>query len=729
MSKSNTPSSTALSRRKFLSAVGGITFAVSASAILPKWIMDAAEPALNAEDKGSAISAWVHIRPDGRITIYNPAAEMGQGSMTALPAILAEELDADWSKVHIEFSPIEPKIYGPGAWGGRMMTVGSRAVSGYYESLRQAGAQARFVLMDNVAKKWNVPLAELSTEPSMVIHRASNRKISYGEIASFATMPEKLPQIPKEQLKDPKNFRLIGNPDIERCDMPSKVNGSAKYAIDVRIPGMVYGVISRSPVNGSKPTLLNGEEIRKISGVIDVVTLNHGIGLVADTLEKALKVKAQLKIQWSADAKAASHSSEQAYAEYTSLVKDENRKGRSLEAKGDLNNALKDAQKVYSAIYKNDYLYHAQMEPLNAVVALAPDGSSAEVWCGSQAPDSAKGAAARVLGLDESKVTLYPHFLGGGFGRRSSTDYVEEAAALAKTVRKPVKLIWTREDDLQYGQYRPICLQYLEAGVDQAGNINSWKYIISGTGDSLLASGAEMPFYTLPDLQIELRAVDHGMRTKHWRAVGHGPNKYAIEAFIDEIAHDQKKDPYQYRRHLMRNHPRALKVLETVAEMAGWGKKLPAGRAMGIAFAERSGSPGAGVCEISLDRTTGKIKVHRIWAAVDGGVVVQPDNAKAQTEGSLLMGLSSVFYESITIKNGEAQQSNFHDYPLLRMEDMPEILEVKFVASNEPPSGLGEAGLPFIGPAVANAFLALTGKALRHMPFTPEKVLAVLAAK
>ncbi|MBK9491692.1 MAG: xanthine dehydrogenase family protein molybdopterin-binding subunit [Haliscomenobacter sp.] len=366
--------------------------------------------------------------------------------------------------------------------------------------------------------------------------------------------------------------------------------------------------ISRSPVNGSKPTLLNSDEIRKISGVIDLVTLGHGIGVVADTLEKALKVKAQLKIQWSTGAKAASHNSEQAYAEYTALVMDENRKGRSLEAKGDLNNALKDASKVYSATYKN----------------------------------------------------------------------------------------------------------------------SAWKYIISGTGDNLLASGAEMPFYTLPDLQIELRAIDHGMRTKHWRAVGHGPNKYAIEAFIDEVAHDQKKDPYQYRRHLMRNHPRALKVLETVAEMAGWGKKLPAGRAMGIAFAERSGSPGAGICEISLDRATGKIKVHHIWAAVDGGVIVQPDNAKAQTEGSLLMGLSSIFHESITIKNGEAQQSNFHDYPILRMEDVPETLEVKFIDSQEAPSGLGEAGLPFIGPAVANAFLALTGKALRHMPFTPEKVLAML---
>ena len=727
--KNSKSSDTTVSRRKFLSAAGGITFAITTYAILPQWAFENPELEPNPEDKGRQISAWVHIRPDGRINIYNPAAEMGQGSMTALPVIFAEEMDADWALVHIEYSPIEPKIYGPGVWGGRMMTVGSRAVSGYYDSLRQAGAQARYVLMDNVAKKWNVPITELSTEPSMVVHGASKRKISYGEIASFATLPEKLPAIPVNQLKDPKNFRLIGNQKITRFDIPAKVNGSAKYAIDVRLPGMVYGVISRSPVNGAKPSLLNATEIRKITGVIEVVTLDHGIGVVADTLEKALKAKAALRIEWSKGAKAATHSSEQAYAEYTALVNDDSRKGRSLESKGDPANAIKMATKVYTAMYKNDYLYHAQMEPLNAVVSLAVDGTSAEVWCGTQAPDSAKGAAARVLGLNESKVTLYPHYLGGGFGRRSSPDYVEEAAALAKAVRKPVKLIWTREDDMQYGQFRPICLQHLQAGVDQAGNITSWKYIISGTGDNLLASGAEMPFYTLPDLLIELRAVDHGIRTKHWRAVGHGPNKYAIEAFIDEIAQDQQKDPYQYRRHLMRNHPRALKVLDTVAEMAGWGKKLPQGRAMGIAFAERSGSPGAGVCEISLDRETGKIKVHHIWAAVDGGVIVQPDNARAQTEGSILMGLSSVFHESITIKNGEVQQSNFHDYPILRMADIPETLEVKFIDSREAPSGLGEAGLPFIGPAVANAFLALTGQALRHMPFTEERVLATIGAK
>lgn len=717
-----------MKRRKFLTATGGITFAVSAYAFLPQWLW--AEPSTEngPNGMGNQINAWVHIRPDGRITIYNPAAEMGQGSMTALPLIFAEELDADWSAVHIEQSPVEPKIYGPGAWGGRMMTVGSRAVSGYYESLRQAGAQARYVLLYNAAQKWNVPITELTTEPSVVMHKASNRKLNYGEIASFAKLPDKLPAIPAEQLKNPKNFRLIGNKNIARFDIPAKVDGSAVYSIDVRLPGMVYAVISRSPVNGAKPTLLNESDIQDINGVLQVVLLQHGVGIVAETIEIALTAKQQLQIQWSKDTKASGHNSQEAFNDYAALVRDEGNKGRVMENKGNASQAILSATKIYVADYKNDYVYHAQMEPLNAVVSIAGDGKSAEVWCGTQAPDGARSAAARVLGMDESMVSVYPQYLGGGFGRRSSADYVEEAAGLAKAVQKPVKLIWTREDDLQYGQFRPICLQHLQAGVDQAGNITGFKYIISGTGDGLLASGAEMPFYTLPDQLIELKNVDHGIRTKHWRSVGHGPNKYAIEAFIDEIAHDQKKDPYSYRQHLMRNHPRALKVLDTAASMAGWGKKLPQEHAMGIAFAERSGSLCAGVCEISLDRQSGKIKVHHIWTALDGGVIVQPDNAVAQTEGSILMGLSTVLHESLTIKNGKIQQSNFHDYPILRMADIPETIEVKFIESQEAPSGLGEAGLPFIGPAVANAFLALTGKPLRHMPFTAQRVLEALKA-
>lgn len=714
-----------ISRRKFLTAAGGITFAVTAYAMFPRFSISESNNN-DPEALGNQLTAWVHLRPDGRITIYNPAAEMGQGSMTALPVILAEEMDADWSKVHIVQSPVEPKIYGPGVWGGRMMTVGSRTISGYYESLRQAGAQARYVLLANVAKKWNVPIEELTTEPSMVIHKKSNKKVSYGEVAAFATMIDKVPTIPDNQLKNPKDFRLIGNQKVQRFDIPPKVNGSAQYAIDVRVPGMVYGVISRAPVHGAKPNLLNEEDIRAIKGVLDVVILDYGVGIIAETIEKALEVKPQLQIQWSKDAKAATHDSEAAYEDYMKLVRDDNKKGRELNKKGDIIAAFKNGTKIYTADYKNDYLSHAQMEPLNAVVSVTEDGNSAEVWIGSQSPDGARGAVARVLGLEESKITMHPMYLGGGLGRRSSSDYVEEAAHLAKKIRKPVKLIWTREDDIQYGQYRPICLQHMQASVDNSGNITGWKHIVSGTGDGLLSSGAEIPFYTIDNQLIEQRSVDHGIRTKHWRAVGHGPNKYAIEAFLDEIAADQKIDPYKFRQTLMKNSPRALKVLDTAAQMANWGSKLPKDRARGIAFGERSDSLAAGVCEISLDRESGKIKVHHIWAALDAGVVVQPDNAIAQMEGAILMGLSAALHESVTIKNGKAQQSNFHDYPILRMSDIPESIDIQIIPSQEKPTGIGEAGLPFIGPALANAFAALTGKRLRHMPFTTEKVLAVL---
>ena len=312
------------------------------------------------------------------------------------------------------------------------------------------------------------------------------------------------------------------------------------------------------------------------------------------------------------------------------------------------------------------------------------------------------------------------------FGRRSLSDYIVEATHLSQAVKRPVKLLWTREDDIQYGAFRPISLQKMEAGVDKFGSIIAWRHIIVGPGSRLLGSGARNEFYVMPNQQIEIRGIDHGIRTKHWRGVGHGPNKYAIEAFIDEIALDHQIDPYEYRRNLMRNQPRALKVLDTVAEMANWKEKPAEGRARGIAFAERSGSLSAGVIEISVDRDTGKIRVHHIWAALDAGIVVQPDNAVAQMEGSILFGLGSVLKEEISFKNGAVQQSNFHDYQLLRMADIPETLDVKIIPSQERPEGIGEAGLPVVGGCIANAFAALTGKRLRHMPFTPERVKEAL---
>ena len=513
---------------------------------------------------------------------------------------------------------------------------------------------------------------------------------------------------------------------IQRIDIPAKVDGSATYAMDIQVPGMVYGVITRSPVHGSKPELINEKEIRSMEGVIEIVMLKHGVGVITTSIEQAFKAKGKLQIKWSKGAKAENHNSEEIYAEYEKVAADSSYKGEYIVNKGDTEKSLNNAAKTYEIDYKNDYICHVQMEPLNAIVSLAADQASVEVWVGTQAPGFNRSAIAKVLGIDESKVTIHRQYLGGGFGRRSNPDWILETIELAKVAKKPVKLIWSREDDIQYGMFRPISLQRMQASIDNSGKITAWKHTIVGTGGGLLSSGAETHYYSFPNQKIELLNVDAGIRTKHWRAVGHGPNKFAIEAFIDEIAADQGIDPLDIRMELMKDYPRAQKVLKTAVEMSNWKNPSPKGRAKGLAFAERSNSLGACVCEISVDRNTGRIKVHHIWSALDAGIVVQPDNVIAQMEGGFLMGLSSVLKESITIKNGVVQESNFHDYPILRMNEIPESIEVKIIPSMEKPTGVGESSVPLIGGAIANAFARLTGKQIRHLPFTGDKVLKIL---
>ena len=712
----NPISNSKISRRSFLTTAGGFTFVIAAGAFVPA-----------LKDKGinnGDISIWVSINPNGQIRIFNPSSEMGQGSMTALAIIIAEEMDVDWNDVTIEPSPVEPSQYGlqwGGNLGGPMMTVGSRTVKGYYKALRQAGAQARYVMRHSAARKWNVPIHEVITKPSLLIHRNSSKKITYAQISESINIPE---QIPNElSLKDPKEFRLIGN-KVDRFDIPSKTTGQAIYSTDVYLPDMVFGVIQRSPVHNGSPSLLNKEAILKMSGVIDILLLDYGVGIIAQSTEDALKAKSELNINWG-QSKASEYNSVEAYQNYSTLAKSDKR-GGEINSQGDINEAFRKADKIIQAEYKNDYNYHAQMEPLNAVISVSPDGKHAEAWVGSQAPDNARSAIARTLNLEFKNVTLHPCYLGGGFGRRSMSDYAVEAAILGNHIRKPLKLIWTREDDMQYGAFRPICLQHMEAALDTNGTITGWKHIIAGTGDGLLGSGAGIRYYDIPNQQIEVRNIDHGVRTKHWRSVAHGPNKYAIEAFIDEIATSKDQDPYQFRRKLMRNSPRELAVLDKVAEMSEWDQPSPDDRAKGMAFAERSGALTAAVAEISLNREAGKIKVHQFWLAIDAGVVVQPDNAIAQLEGGINFGLSSVLYESITLKDGKVEQSNFHNYPLLRISDAPESIECYIIPSQEKPEGIGEASTPIVGGAVANAFLALTGKSLRHMPFTPDKVKSEL---
>ncbi len=715
--------SSTLSRRQFLATAGGITITITAYGLAPSMGLSQKEGKRKAEDK--QLTVWVRLEPNGQLTIYNPAAEMGQGSMTALPVILAEELDADWSKVRIENAPIEPDVYGLDRGDHKiMLTVGSWSVKGYFNSLRQAGAQARYVLLNSVANHWQVPLSELKTDAGLVTHQKSGRQVSYGEITSFIKIPASIPEIPEEQLKRPDQFRLIGSV-LPRYDIPAKVDGSALFAMDVQVPGMLYGVIERGTIHGSQPTLQNEQAIRSLEGIVELVMLEYGVGIVATSLEKALNAKKRIKIQWSEDVKAVGHSSQEAFALYEKMA-NEDQSGEILTEKGNVSESLKTAAKTYSADYKNDYVYHAQMEPLNAIASVAADGMSAEIWAGTQAPGSVADTIAEALQIDPSRVTFHQHFLGGGLGRRSNHDYIIEAARLSKAVSKPVKVLWTREDDLRYGMYRPMSLQRLQASVDASGSLTGLSHCVVGDGGGLLTSGANNEFYAIPHQHLEVRAVENGIRLKHWRAVGHGPNKFAIESFIDEIATGQGIDPYAFRRTLMKESPRALQTLEKAAEMAQWNTPPKEGRARGIAFGERSGSLCTGICEISLDREKGKIRVHHFWSAVDAGIVVQPDNVVAQMEGGILMGMSSVLSESITINQGKVQQSNFHDYPLLRITDIPERIDIAMIPSEEPPQGIGEASLPVVAGAIANAFAALTGKRLRHLPFTPDRVLEAL---
>jgi isoquinoline 1-oxidoreductase beta subunit len=720
-----------LSRRKFLATTGGFTFAITAHAVASSYISILEYGKKQPKLADNQITAWVHLDHDGTVTIYNPATEMGQGSMTALPAIVAEEMDADWSKVRVKHAPIEPEIYGH-SWGrsrrggGNMTTAGSISVMGHYFNLRHAGAQARYILLFSASKKWEIPLEELETEPGMVVHKSSGKKISYGDLLPDIQVPGNLPEIPESNWKKHSDFKIIGNNSLPRLDLPSKSNGTALYSIDIRLPGMVYGVISRSPVNGAKPTLLNETEIRSKAGILDVVVLEHGIGLISSTLERALEVKEQLRIQWGKGAKAEGFNSEEALFNYVKIAADENQKGNSHTNKGNTDEAMKTANKIYEADYFNDFCYHAQMEPLNAVVSISESGASAEVWVGSQAFDGARNAAASALGLDRTNVKIHPMLLGGGFGRRSSTDFVVEACALAKVAKRPLKLIWTREDDIHFGMFRPMSLQRFQAGMDAGGNLHFWKHCIVGQGRNLIASGALVSHYNIPHVKIDIKEQDHGVRTTYWRAVGHPANNFAIESFIDEIAAGQKTNPLALRQKLMVNSPKALRVLNKVAELSDWSSPSKTGRAKGMAFCERSNSLIAGVVEISLNRSNGKIKVHNVWVAIDAGMVVQPENATAQIEGGVIMGLSSVLNESITFRHGAVEQSNYDDYPILRMHEAPEAIQVYFVPSEAPPTGIGEAGNPWLGAAVGNAFAALTGKRLRHMPFTTKKVFDIL---
>ena len=714
---------TNISRRGVLAGLGGMSFCLALGVDGVSLVPEAQANALaNAQ-----VTPWVRIAPDGTITIYSAGAEMGQGSMTSLALILAEELDADWSKVKIEFAPADADIYGYTFQNQKMMAiVGSRAVQLYYTNLRTAGAQVRKVLLANAAEKWGVDVASLKTEPGVVINPANGQRLSYGEIAAFGKIPATLPAVDPKELKARKDFRLIGK-TIPRRDTPSKVNGSAVYAIDVRLPGMVYATALHSPVHTGEPESWNDADIKKMPGVIGTVRLSNGIAIVAEHFEQAMAARNALKAKWK-EGKGAGFDSRRALEEYVHVHHDPKAQITNLETKGDVKAAFAGAAKTYKAEFRSDYGYHAQMEPLNAVVRINDAGTAAEVWEGSQAPDATRNEVAKALGLKPDQVTMHQCYMGGGFGRRSLGDYAAECARIAKEVRRPVKLIWTREEDIAHGMFRPQSFQCLEAAQDATGKVVGWQHCVVGEGAVLLHTGIKPLYYDIPNQNIERRGVSHGIRLKHWRAVGHVFNTFAIESFVDQMAADAGLDPIEFRYQRMSITPKARKCFETVAQMCDWKAKRPDGRALGVSVTERSGSLGAGVVEISLDQKTGKITVHKVWIAVDGGVIVTPGAAKANVESAILYGLSSILHERLTMKDGAVEQTNFHDYNLMRMSDLPEEMHVSFVDVDTRPTGLGEIGNPFIAGAISNAFFKLTGKRLRHLPFTPDRVLETLKA-
>ena len=716
-----------VSRREFLKTSGGVALFIGVSGIIPQMISCRNKREVQGIIQKHPLTAWVQLADDGRIIIYNPAAEMGQGSMTSLPAIFAEEMDADWSMVSVEFSPQESDIYGSDKWSPNrkvMLTAGSMITYGYYSIMRQAGAQARYILMHSAAQHWKVPIEELSTANGEVIDNLAGNRISYGDLFPYLVMPDSLPEFSESEFKDPNSYQFIGI-DQPRVDIPEKVMGTAQFAIDIKLPQMLYGVLERGKVHGASPKLNNESEILAMEGVLKLVHFDYAIGIIAETIDQALAAKKLLNTSWS-EAPSSGFNSQECYEKYEQIASDKST-GKVIIDEGDINSAIKSADKNFTVDFKNDYVYHAQMEPLNSIVKVDTDGKSAEVWVGSQQGFDSKLGIPKYLGIPAENVKINLQYLGGGFGRRSMTDFVLEGTGLAREVApRPVKLIWTREDDVSYGAYRPLTLQRLRAATDAQGNITGFSHCVVGDGGNLVASGIRIDYYDIPNKYAEWREVSEGIRLKHWRSVGHAPNKFAIECMIDEIAIYFKKDPADLRRKLLAKAPRALATLEKAMAISNWGSAIDVNRAKGIAFLERSGTFSTGVCEISVDRTIGKITVHHFWSANDAGIVIQPDNVKAQMEGGIVMGISSALKEQLTIVNGQIQQSNFNDYQILRMEDIPESIETAIIESREPPRGVGESGTPLVACAIANAFLKLTGKPLRHLPFTPERVLNVL---
>ena len=667
-----------------------------------------------------APNQWLRIDRDGIVTITNSVPEMGQGSMTTMPMIVADELDADWGKIKVEQAPANPALYANPVTKTQSYG-GSRGVRDHLEMWRKAGAAARTMLKQAAAQEWGVPESEVDTEPGTVIHRPSGRRLMYGQLVDRAAQLP-VPQDPKLKTKD--QFRYIGKEGIARLDIPLKTDGKAIYGIDVKVPGAQVGSIERCPVFGGKVETFDASAANAIKGVSHVVQVTNGIAVVGDSFWSVMKGRRALKVKWN-EGPLANLSSAEITRGYQDLAK---QPGQVARKEGDAEKVLGGGGKVIEAVYQVPFLEHACMEPMNCTASVKAD--RCEVWVPTQNPGGHQALAAKITGLPLEKVTINTTLLGGGFGRRGEPDFVTDAVETSKAIGGPVKIIWTREDDLQHGFYRPATYNVFKAALDAQGTPTAWWNRIVGPGiliqkgrapagsiDPAAVEGARNHPYDIPNILVEWKEKDFGVPVGFWRSVGSSQNAFITESFIDELAHAAGKDPYEYRRALLGKAKRHKTVLETAATKANWGAPLPAGRARGIAVAFSYGSYAAHVAEVSVT-PDGQLRVHKLVCAIDCGIAVNPDQVRAQMEGGAVYAMTGLF-DQITLEKGRVQQSNFHDYPMLRIAEAP-VVETHIVDSGEAPGGLGEPGVPPVAPSICNAVFALTGKRIRTLPIRPE---------
>jgi isoquinoline 1-oxidoreductase beta subunit len=692
------------------------------------------ERAASAQETKSPdpFNAWVRIDKDGRVTLIVAKSEMGQGVRTGLPMILAEELEVDWTNVRVEQAPTRPDIY------RHMGTGGSSSTRESWMPLRQAGAAARQMLIAAAAQTWSVGKETCFAEKGAVVHQPTGRRLSYGELVEAASkLP--VPDFAAVPLKKPEAFRIVGKA-TPRTDTPAKVDGSAIFGMDVRVPGMVYAVVARCPTFGGKVARFDATKAKAVPGVQHVVEIppgpahsTGGVAVVADTTWAAMKGRDALEIEWD-HGPHANESSQTLRQQFESLSQ---KPGKEVRNEGDAVAVLERAAKKVEAIYEMPFQAHATMEPMNCTVDIRAD--RAEVWAPTQAPDWTQGTVAAVARIPPQSVTVHTTFMGGGFGRRYQADFVVEAAQISKAVGKPVKVVWTREDDMQHDFYRPLAYHRLSAALDETGAVTAWMDRIHSTSIRIFwdpperarpegqeISGAVDVPYAAANVRVEYANIESGVPRAWWRSVEHSFNAFAVESFIDEVAAAAGMDPLQFRLRLLQE-PRQIKssemvldtqrlkkVLELVAEKSQWGTPLPTGHARGVACHFSFFTYIAQVAEVSVDKT-GAIRVHRVVCAVDCGTPINPDQVKAQMESGIVYGLTAALKGAITIDKGRVQQSNFHDYAMVRINEAP-AMEIHIVPSTEAPTGTGEPGLPPIAPAVANAVFAATGKRVRRLP-------------